>query len=178
MKKMRKIAALTLIASMLVFTAGCGAKAPALDAGSASRAFVEGVIPDESVPLAANPGDPVLLAAASEALDLVNAQRTAAGLAPLSWSNGLAAAAYVRATELPSLFSHTRPDGSDWYTVNETIMYGENLAEFYDSPDSVVSAWMNSPTHRENIMDGSFQTCGISIYADGGDWYWAQEFGY
>ncbi|MCR4763167.1 MAG: CAP domain-containing protein [Lachnospiraceae bacterium] len=178
MKNMKKVAAVVTLASMLALVAGCGAKAPALDEASASRAFVEGVIPDESVPLAATPGDPALLAAANEALDLVNEERAAGNLAPLSWSNGLAGAAYVRASELPKLFSHTRPDGSAWYTVNETIMYGENLAEFYDTPEAVVQAWMNSPTHRANIMEADFATCGISIYKDGGDYYWAQEFGY
>ncbi|MBR5115524.1 MAG: CAP domain-containing protein, partial [Lachnospiraceae bacterium] len=80
--------------------------------------------------------------------------------------------------EITRRFSHTRPDGSDWYTVDGNIMFGENLAELYDTPASVVDAWMNSPAHRANIMDGEFQTCGIAIYRVGNDWYWAQEFGY
>jgi uncharacterized protein YkwD len=118
-------------------------------------------------------------AALSDALALVNAQRAAAGLSALVWSEGLADAAAVRAHEITTLFSHTRPDGSNWWTVNSTLQYGENLAKLYQSSSSVVDAWMNSPTHRANIMDGSFVTVGMAIYqTDNGSWYWAQEFGY
>ena len=178
MKKMRKVVAITVVASMLAMCAACGSKAPALDESSATRAYETGMwIPDEQVALAATPGDPALLAAASAALDLVNQERAAAGLSALSWSNGLAAAASVRAKEIVTVFSHTRPDGSDWWTVDGNIMFGENLAEFYNTPESVVQAWMNSPTHRANILEGEYLTCGISIYEVNGDWYWAQEFG-
>ena len=38
---------------------------------------------------------------------------------------------------------------------------------------------MNSPTHKANIMDGGYKTVGIAVFQDdGGNWYWAQEFGY
>lgn len=179
MKNMRKVIAVTAVASMLALIAGCGAKGACIDEASAKRQYVEGkFIVDDKVALAANPGDPVLLKAANEALDLVNEERAEAGLSDLSWSNGLAAAANVRAEELPDLFSHTRPDGSDWYTVDANIMFGENLAEFYNTPEEVVDAWMNSPSHKENIMDGEYGTCGIAIYKDGSQYYWAQEFGY
>ena len=110
---------------------------------------------------------------------MINAQRNGSGLPSLVWSDGLADAAAVRAQEITSVFSHTRPDGSNWWTVNSTLQYGENLAKLYQSSSSVVNAWMNSPTHRANIMDSSFVTVGMAIYqtADG-SWYWAQEFGY
>lgn len=118
-------------------------------------------------------------AAISEAIALINAQRTAAGLSALVRSQGLDEAAAVRAQEITTLFSHTRPDGTSWWTVNSTIQYGENLAKLYQSSTSVVDAWMNSPTHRANIMDGSFVTIGMAIYqTQNGSWYWAQEFGY
>ena len=117
--------------------------------------------------------------AATTALSLVNTQRANAGLTALQWSQGLADAAMVRAQEIVKTFSHTRPDGSDWWTVNSNLQYGENLAKLYNSPDSVVSAWMASPTHKANIMASGYKTCGISIYQTGdGNWYWAQEFGY
>ena len=58
-------------------------------------------------------------------------------------------------------------------------MYGENLAKFYYTSDSVVTAWMASPTHAANIMDINFKTIGIGIFqSSDGKWYWAQEFGY
>ncbi len=58
-------------------------------------------------------------------------------------------------------------------------MGGENLAFGYNDASSVLEAWMNSPTHRENILFPDFTKISISIYvADDGTAYWAQEFGY
>ncbi|SFG76657.1 CAP domain-containing protein [Oribacterium sp. WCC10] len=115
---------------------------------------------------------------AKSALNLVNQQRANNGLAALEWDDSLAACAMIRATELPSAFSHSRPNGSDWYTVCPDIMYGENLAQGFNSPDAAVNAWMNSTMHRENILKAGFVSCGIGIYENGGKWYWVQEFGY
>lgn len=120
-----------------------------------------------------------LMSEAMRAFDLVNQQRQSAGLPPLSWNPGLESCAAVRASDCASSFSHTRPNGSPWYTVNSAIMAGENLAfGFYDA-GSAISAWMNSPTHRENILWPEFSSIAISIYvSDDGTYYWAQEFGY
>lgn len=115
---------------------------------------------------------------AKSALNLVNQQRAANGLTALQWDDSLAACAMIRATEIPSFFSHTRPDGTDWFTVCPNIMYGENLAQGFNSPDAAVGAWMNSPLHRDNIINAGFVSCGIGIYESGGKWYWVQEFGY
>jgi len=79
---------------------------------------------------------------------------------------------------VPHSFSHTRPDGSAWWTVNSNLMYGENLAiDFYDAT-SVVNAWMASPTHAANIM-ANFSSGAIAVYQHAnGSWAWANEFGY
>ena len=119
-----------------------------------------------------------LRAMAIDALDIVNAKRAENGLAALNWSNGLESCAMVRATEAASKFSHTRPNGKDWYTVNSELMWGENLAKGYDSAQSVVDAWMASPTHAANILAGDFTTCSIAVYETNGKLYFAQEFGY
>lgn len=103
---------------------------------------------------------------------LINDARAANGLPPLSWSGGLADAAYVRAGEAVDCFSHTRPDGSDWWTVNPSIMYGENLAQGQTNAQWVFNDWMNSPTHRENIL-GDYTIYGSARVGD----TWAQEFG-
>ncbi len=57
--------------------------------------------------------------------DKVNAIRIENNLNPLDENTELKNAANVRATEITLNFSHTRPDGSDWYTVDENIVYGE-----------------------------------------------------
>ena len=95
-----------------------------------------------------------LRALAMDALELVNRQRTAAGLPELVWSDDLAVAAEVRANdEMVRSFSHTRPNGSEYWTVNSDIIWGENLAKGYNTSEGVVAAWMASPTHAANILD-------------------------
>lgn len=118
-------------------------------------------------------------AAAKAAFDLVNAKRKEAGLGALTWNSGLEQASAVRAVEASQSFSHTRPDGSDWWTVNSKLMYGENLAKGYATAQEAVTAWMNSPTHKANIMDTEFTSGAIAIHiGSNGQWFWAQEFGF
>ncbi|MCR4990235.1 MAG: CAP domain-containing protein [Lachnospiraceae bacterium] len=119
-------------------------------------------------------------AAAKAALDEINSTRSAAGLGTLSWSNGLEQASSVRAVEAAQVWSHTRPDGSEYWTVNSNLVYGENLAKGYDSASGAFSAWMASPSHKDNILFGDFRTAAIAVHIDpnSGQWYWANEFGY
>ncbi|MCQ2497510.1 MAG: CAP domain-containing protein [Lachnospiraceae bacterium] len=123
-------------------------------------------------------GSPDTMIAARNAFDQINAQRQAAGLSPLIWSDGLEQASAVRAVEASQKWSHDRPNGTEYWTVNSALVYGENLAMgYYDAP-SAVTAWMNSPTHKDNILYGPFKTGGIAIHIANGKWYWANEFGY
>lgn len=114
---------------------------------------------------------------AKTVLSLVNDERAANGLGPLEWSGGLAKAAKIRATEIVVKWSHTRPDGSEWWTVSD-LTYGENLAYGQTSPSEVVEAWMNSSGHKANILSSSFTTLGVACYCYDGTYYWVQEFGY
>lgn len=117
--------------------------------------------------------------ASKAAFDIVNAKRQEAGLGALAWNSGLEQASAVRAVEASQSFSHTRPNGTDWWTVNSNLMYGENLAKGYASADSVVQAWLDSPTHKANIMDAEFTSGSIAIHINSnGQWFWAQEFGF
>ena len=54
---------------------------------------------------------------------------------------------------------------------------GENIAAGQGEPKDVVEAWMNSPGHRDNIMNKDFKKIGIG-YCEGGEYgaYWAQLF--
>lgn len=110
-------------------------------------------------------------------IDAINAERSKAGLVGLRKNMDLVVAASVRAQEQDLLFSHTRPDGSEWWTVDSRVCYGENLSKGYDA-NSVTGAWMNSPTHREVIMT-DYKTCGVGFYtSSSGTIYIAAEFGY
>ncbi len=117
-------------------------------------------------------------AAAKAAFDQINAQRVASGLGTLAWSNGLEQASAVRAVEASQKWSHDRPDGSEYWTVNSSIVYGENLAKGYTDASGAFAGWMASPTHKDNIMFSGFKTGAIAIHVINGQWYWANEFGY
>ncbi len=134
----------------------------------------------EAVALAeSSKNDAGLRAVAIEASNLVNDERAVAGLEPLEWDQNLESVSHVRAEECSINFSHTRPDGRKWYTVNSKIQGGENLAFGFDNAEDAVDAWMNSPTHRDNILYPDFQEVAISCYrTDDGTVYWAQEYGY
>ena len=149
---------------------------------AANRAYVEPqegdivIIDYEAVALAAGVEPPDARCAAT--LDAINAERAKVGLSALSRTSELAAAATVRAQEQEKLFSHTRPDGSDWWTVDSRVCYGENLARDYTTAETVVAAWMASPTHKEVMLD-DYKTCGIGVYVTAsGTTYIAAEFGY
>ena len=108
----------------------------------------------------------------------VNEARAEIGLTELVWNEELAKAADIRAKEIEQIFSHVRPDGSEWWTVNDEVIYGENIARGYQNADSVMEAWMKSSEHKDNILYASFQTIGIALYESNGQWYWVQVFGY
>ncbi len=116
-----------------------------------------------------------------EVLKLTNQERVNAGLPVLTYSNVLEKGAMIRAEEIIQSFSHTRPDGSKFYTVfDDTYAFksmGENLAAGFTSASSVVSGWMNSEGHRANILKEGFSQIGIGIKKDkDGRIYWVQIF--
>ena len=99
--------------------------------------------------------------AAQEVLDLVNAERKAYGLRPLTLDSDLQNDAMLRAAEGVVYFAHTRPDGSGCWTAGSGYMAGENLAVGQTSPEMVVDAWMNSDLHRANILHEEYNSIGI-----------------
>ena len=115
---------------------------------------------------------------AREVFDLVNEVRIEYGLHPLEWDDRLYNTASVRAKEAVEVWSHTRPDGTRWTTLSTPdILNGENLARGY-SKDQVVDAWMNSQTHKENILRKEFVRGAISVYwSEFGMEYMCQHFG-
>lgn len=130
-----------------------------------------------------NDGSTGLSDYASEVLALVNAYRAENGLAALVLDRSLCRAADIRAEEIKSVFSHTRPDGSGWVSVLALlgIEYsgaGENLACGQSSPSEVMNAWIASSGHRANILGSSFTKIGIGVSSDGGRLCWTQIFTY
>lgn len=111
-------------------------------------------------------------------IEIANLYRAQAGLHPLIETAELAQAADIRVAECGVFFSHTRPDGSDWWTVEPDYAWGENLATGYMDADSAVDAWMRSPAHMYNIMSPDFSTCGVGVEMVGGKLYYVAEYGY
>ena len=116
-----------------------------------------------------------------EVLRLVNIERAKVGLSPLTFANDLASSAYTRARELPQKFSHTRPNGTKCFTAMPKYghVLGENLAGGHTSPQQVVQAWMDSPSHRANILGKNFTELGVVYYYEPNSkykHYWVQHF--
>ncbi len=178
----KRVFAILLSLSMIAAIVGCGKTNIVLDEGAAYREYDPNddtiYIVEPFVPLADSADSAQLRAMAQAAMAIVNEKREAKGLGKLDWSIGLEQAAQVRANEIENKFSHTRPDGTDYWTANGNLVYGENLAKGYDSAEDVVNAWVASPTHNANLMDPGFKTCSIAIHEGGSVTYWSQEFGY
>lgn len=65
-------------------------------------------------------------------------------------------------------FSHNTPDGKDpWYWLKiNGVNYaaaGENLAMNFENASDVVPAWMDSPAHKENILNDKYLLTGIGV---------------
>lgn len=101
---------------------------------------------------------------------LTNEERAQNDASPLVENDLLDQAAEMKANDMAThgYFAHTSPDGkTPWYWFNQVgynYMYaGENLAvNFFESED-VARAWMNSPTHRANIVKKDFTEMGIGV---------------
>lgn len=115
---------------------------------------------------------------------LVNEERAKAGLHPLVFDTKIASAAQIRANEIKTSFSHTRPDGRNFSTVltDNGIRFtgaGENIAWGQKTPEQVMKAWMNSEGHRANILNVKYTKIGVGQYRDAsGRNYWVQLFAY
>jgi uncharacterized protein YkwD len=108
---------------------------------------------------------------ANQIIVAVNQERMKNNLSPLIVNNQLMQAASGKVKDMAdkSYFSHVSPiDGKKWsgFIKESGYVYaeaGENLANGYDSVESMVTAWMNSPTHRDNILNSGFVETGLAI---------------
>ncbi len=119
-------------------------------------------------------------AAAEQSLHcLINERRAEAGLAFVRPSDQLRQAGLGHSQDMVSrsFFSHTSPSGTDFidrilrtgyarkarsWTVGENLVWGSGELS---TPAAMVDAWMNSPSHRENVLRPRFQEMGIALVA-------------
>lgn len=121
---------------------------------------------------------------ADKVIELVNTERAKEGLSPLTKDTTLTNLSNIRSKETTTLFSHQRPDGTSWSTVlkQNNVSYtsaAENIAAGQNTPEAVVKEWMDSPSHRANIMNSEYNKIGVSCYVDQDApyrYYWEQLF--
>lgn len=127
--------------------------------------------------------------ARAEMLAEVNALRRKAGAPELRMNPALQKAAQAHAQDMldRGFFAHKSPSGT---TVRERATQagykwrniGENIAEGQKSVDEVVSTWMDSPGHRQNMLEPKFRELGIGLVTGKGRdgeyrVIWVQNFG-
>lgn len=136
---------------------------------------------DETVKLPANES---MTGYEQQVLALTNQERQKAGLSPCSGNDSnLNRSARAKSEDMATnnYFSHDSPTYGDPFAMMRQfgVQYqsaGENIAMGQPTPQEVVQAWMNSPGHRKNIMNGAFTYMGVGYVVKNGKPYWTQQF--
>lgn len=103
-------------------------------------------------------------------LTATNTQRAEKDIEPLATNQLLADAATAKANDMKSqnYWSHQTPEGNEPWVFLENAQYeyqkaGENLAYGFSTNTSTVTGWMNSQSHRENMLDPTYTEVGFGI---------------
>jgi len=122
--------------------------------------------------------------AENEVIRLVNIQRGNIGLPKLSTNWQLSRIARYKSQDMinKNYFSHISPTYGSPFNMMENFglkfsAAGENIAMGQQTPSSVVTAWMNSPGHKANILNPSYTQIGVGLAKNSnGTCYWTQMF--
>ncbi|MDQ3065416.1 MAG: CAP domain-containing protein [bacterium] len=103
-------------------------------------------------------------------LSSTNTQRTNNGVKKLTINSKLNSAAQAKANDMVAkdYWSHVSPDGKQpwWFITNAGYSYtsaGENLAYGFLTSSDTVTGWMNSPSHRSNLLSSGFTEVGFGF---------------
>jgi len=103
-------------------------------------------------------------------IELTNQKRAENGLGPLTLNGKLSEAAQRKGGDMFAFnyWAHVSPSGRTPWSFFQEVGYrylyaGENLARDFMNSDSVVEAWMNSPSHRDNILNPNYKEIGLSV---------------
>ncbi len=103
-------------------------------------------------------------------LEQTNNERKKAGLGELEYNSTLSLSAQKKAEDMfkNDYWAHTSPQGKTPWTFFSSAGYkysiaGENLAKDFYNTDSLIKAWMNSPTHKDNIINSKYEEIGIAV---------------
>ena len=139
------------------------------------------VFADENVPLSngesPHPED-IWYNACVDMFNQINSYRIANGLKAYVWSENMYNDAQIRVREATVNWSHTRPDGTPWYSVDMAYNYGECLAKNYKDNNAALKGWQTSPSHNAILLRKDLTTAGVGICTtNSGMLYWALEVG-
>jgi hypothetical protein len=114
-------------------------------------------------------------------LQLINEARSRAGLSPLQWDERLAQAAdeHAKIMSATGELSHQFPAEPDLANRLASRLRFEQAGEnvFYDaSVEGAHQSFMDSPHHRDNILNGAYDSVGIGVVADNGVLYIVEDF--
>src|SRR4030042_5201884 len=103
-------------------------------------------------------------------VEMTNQKRAEQGLSPLTINGQLNEAAQRKAGDMFSFnyWSHVSPSGRNPWAFFQEVGYrylyaGENLARDFMDSQAVVEAWMNSATHRDNVLNKNYQEIGLAV---------------
>ena len=103
-------------------------------------------------------------------ISLTNAERQSRGLASLKLNSDLSQAAQAKAGDMfaRDYWAHVSPTGTQpWVFITDagySYRYAaENLARDFSDPNSIVTAWIASPSHRENLFSSKYQDIGVAV---------------
>lgn len=103
-------------------------------------------------------------------IELTNQSRTGTGEKALAVNSKLSRAAQAKADDMiaNNYFSHTSPAGATPWSWMQKESYdynyaGENLAMDFQTTAKMEEAWMASPTHRANILNGKYSEMGTAV---------------
>ncbi|MEZ0096223.1 CAP domain-containing protein [Streptacidiphilus sp. EB129] len=121
---------------------------------------------------------------AQQIVDMVNAERAKAGCGPLRVNAKLQTAAQEHSDDMAArdYYEHDTPEGIDPGTRMTNAGYswqswGENIYKSPTDPSTAMTGWMNSPAHRDNILDCSYQETGVGVNLSGNGPWWTEDFG-
>ena len=176
-----KLAKLTWVFLPILFAHGCSVTSSPSEVADAGQGRVIGA--QEALPCV-TPADEERLAGAL--FELINAERTKAGLEPLRRATALDRLATDYACRMirEEFFAHQDPatgDGPGQRALNDGYRFyavGENLAAGYESSAEAMTGWMASEEHRAIILAPQWTEVGLGVRV-GGTYkiYWVQEFG-
>lgn len=117
-------------------------------------------------------------------IDLVNRQRAYNGLQALKANWELCRVARYKSQDMidKRYFSHQSPTYGSPFRMMESFgirfsAAGENIAYGQRTPQEVMNSWMNSPGHRSNILNPTYNQIGVGVAkAANGTFYWTQMF--